>query len=90
MAGGALAYVGYTNVLLTIMRKQKFLLYGMIFISLLALVGFGHAVQSGGMMGVSVYYLIIMVILVVYNVICINLFIHKVKNESEVNHPSDS
>ncbi len=90
LAGGALAYVGYTSVLLTIMRKQKFLLYGMIFISLLALIGFGRAVQSGGMMGVSVYYLIIMVILVIYNVICINLFIHKVKNESEVDHPSDS
>ncbi len=73
-AGGMLAYAGYTSVILTIMRKQNFLLYGMALISLLALVGFGYAVKKASMMGASVYYLILITILVIYNLICIAVF----------------
>lgn len=70
VAGGALAFVGYTSVLLTVMRKQQFLLYNMLIVTVLAVLGFGRIVQAGGMLGASIYYLILMVLLAFLNYCC--------------------
>ena len=69
-AGGALAFVGYTSVLLTVMRKQRLLLYNMVIISVFAVLGFGKTVQFHGMTGVAVYYLVLMVVLAFLNYCC--------------------
>lgn len=70
IAGGALAFVGYTSVLLTIMRKQQLLLYNMIVITALAIIGFGRIVQRTGMMGGVKYYLFLMILLAILNYCC--------------------
>lgn len=70
IAGGALAFVGYTSVLLTVMRKQGLLLYNMLFIAVLALMGFGKIVQKFGMMGSVMYYLFLMFLLALLNYCC--------------------
>ena len=70
VAGGALAFVGYTSVLLTIMRKQNILLGNMVIISVAALVGFGWIVREQGMMGAAKYYLLLMFVLAILNYCC--------------------
>lgn len=67
VAGGALACVGYTSVLLTVMRKQQLLLYNMVIAAVLAAAGFGCAVNHGGVLGASVYYLILVTVLAALN-----------------------
>lgn len=76
-SGGALAFVGYTSVLLTIMRKQKLLLYNMLFVTILALVGFGKIVIEKGMMGAVIYYLLLMCVLAILNYCCTIIVEHK-------------
>ena len=70
IAGGALAFVGYTSVLLTIMRKQLLLLINMVIISIAALIGFGRIVQKESMMGAAKYYLLLMFVLAILNYCC--------------------
>lgn len=70
-AGGALAFVGYTGILLTVMRKQRLLLYNMLIVTALAICGFEFVVKNFEMFGAALYYLILMVILAVLNYVCI-------------------
>ncbi|MDE6946228.1 MAG: lipopolysaccharide biosynthesis protein [Anaeroplasmataceae bacterium] len=79
IAGGALAFVGYTSVLLTIMRKQTVLLYNMLIIAVLALLGFGKITQKFGMMGSTKYYLFLMFILALLNYCCTIVATHRLK-----------
>lgn len=69
-AGGALAFVGYASVLLTIMRKQNLLLINMMIIGVGALIGFGRVVSNYGMMGAIYYYLFLMFMLAILNYWC--------------------
>lgn len=70
-AGGALAFVGYTSVLLTIMRRQQQLLINMLLVTIMAVAGFGRVVSTWNMTGAAVYYLILMSILAVLNYCCV-------------------
>lgn len=79
VAGGALAFVGYTSVLLTVMRKQNLLLYNMLIITVLAVIGFGGMVQKAGMMGGIIYYLFLMILLAVLNYCCTMVIERKCK-----------
>ena len=81
LAGGGLAFVGYTSVVLTIMRKQNALLCNMILVSIAALFGFKIFVKKWGILGAILYYLLLMIALAVENgsVICITEWKYKNK-----------
>lgn len=79
LAGGALAFVGYTSVLLTVMRKQNLSLYNMLIITVLAVAGFGKIVQKSGMMGGILYYLFLMILLAGLNYGCVMVIEHRNK-----------
>ncbi|MBE5924473.1 MAG: lipopolysaccharide biosynthesis protein [Lachnospiraceae bacterium] len=81
ISGGALAYVGYTSVLLTIMRKQTILLCNLIIITVAAFAGFGRAVKVSGMRGAAIYYLILMCVLAILNFCCTIAVENKCKKE---------
>ena len=81
-AGGALAYVGYTSVLLTVMRKQRMLLVNMLIVTALAVIGFSYAVRAGGIIGAAVYYLILVSVLAVLNYCSIAVAERKWKDSS--------
>jgi len=61
--GGMLAYAGYFSVLLTIMRKQKMVMYGYAGISILSFLLSNHAVKDFGVMGAAVLYTLLMALL---------------------------
>ena len=81
LAGGGLAFVGYTSVVLTIMRKQNALVCNMILVSIAALFGFKIFVKKWGILGAILYYLLLMIALAVENgsVICITEWKYKNK-----------
>ena len=81
IAGGALAFVGYTSVLLTIMRRQQLLLYNMLIVTLMAILGFGKIVIAQGMRGAVKYYMVIMFLLALLNFCCTMIVEYKRKNK---------
>ena len=89
IAGGALAFVGYTSVLLTIMRKQRLLLYNMIAITVLAIIGFGRIVQKTGMMGGAEYYLFLMILLAILNYCGTIAVVHRNRKQQKANNIID-
>lgn len=62
-AGGMLAYAGYFSVLLTIMRKQKAVMYGYAGIAVLSFMLSNWAVRDFGVMGAAVLYAMLMSLL---------------------------
>jgi O-antigen/teichoic acid export membrane protein len=83
VSGGALAFVGYTSVLLTIMRKQNILLCNMTVITILAYLGFGRVVVYKGMIGAIYYYLFLMAVLAIMNYCCTILVKYKCKSTTK-------
>ncbi len=65
LGGGFLALSGYQGVILTIMRRQKYQLYGYIPVAVLAFLFVGPAVKKGGTPGAALSYLILIMILCV-------------------------
>lgn len=65
VAGGFLAVSGYQTALLTILRRQKVLLYGYVLVSLIALFSMSTVVGNYGTIGVAWEYLTLMIILCV-------------------------
>ncbi len=63
LCGGFLALSAYQIAILTIMRHQKYLFYGYIPITILALLFVGTAVKSFGTLGAAFSYLILIIIL---------------------------
>lgn len=65
-AGGFLALSGYLNVILTIMRRQKIILYGYVTSLLFGIMIMFVAVKHAGTIGASAGYLSVMIVLFVY------------------------
>lgn len=63
LGGGFLALSGYQGIILTIMRRQKFQLYGYIPVSILAFLFVGPAVKKYGTIGAAFSYLVLIMIL---------------------------
>lgn len=63
LGGGFLALSGYQGVVLTIMRKQKYQLYGYIPVAILAFLFVGSVVKKLGTIGAALSYLILVIIL---------------------------
>ncbi len=76
LAGGMMAIMGYTSVIITVMRKQIFMLIGMVTVSLLALFGFEYFVKSSGLLGAAKYSLLLFSIAAIYNCVCIVIFMN--------------
>ncbi len=69
LGGGFLALSGYQAVILTIIRKQKYQLYGYIPVAILAFLFVGKTVKKGGTLGAAYSYLIlIMILCILYEV----------------------
>lgn len=77
LGGGFLALSGYQGVLLTIMRKQEYQLYGYIPVSLLAFAFVGMVVKKYGTIGAALTYLI----LIIFLCVLYEIFIHFKTNE---------
>lgn len=80
LSGGALAFVGYSSVILTIMRKQFVLMINMIIVTVLAIWQFGRVVQGYGILGATVYYLVLMLVLSLLNYCCTIFVENKIKS----------
>lgn len=65
IGGGMLAIVGFFSTLMTIMRKQKWIMWGFIVISLLAMLFSDYCVKGYGVLGASVLYTVLMMVLAV-------------------------
>ena len=61
--GGFLALSGYQSAILTIMRRQKYLLWGYLPVSALAFIFVGPTVKKYGTLGAAYSYLILIIIL---------------------------
>lgn len=81
LAGGMMAIMGYTSVIITVMRKQIFMLIGMAVVSLFALFGFEYFVKSSGLLGAAKYSLLLFSIVAIYNCVCIVVFMNKQKRK---------
>ncbi len=75
IGGGMLAVVGFFGTLMTIMRKQKWIMWGFIMISFMSMISFDYCVKNHGVFGAAVLYTILMAILAVMFVgmFCINM-----------------
>lgn len=67
MAGGGLAFVGYSGVLLTIMRKQTVFLINILVVSLLFITHLNKTILQYGIYGGVICYLILIFLLAVLN-----------------------
>lgn len=79
LAGGMMAVMGYTSVVITVFRKQRVLLIGMLVISIMAFVGFNLIIQSYGIMGASIYYSILFGLMSLFNIVYIIVHINHEK-----------
>ncbi len=79
-AGGFLALSGFFNVVLTIMRKQVFILLGYAAALVLGMVILYVAVKYAGTIGASVGYLIVMILLFIFYFVSYLMIINKKKN----------
>lgn len=69
--GGFLSYAGYFSVLLTILRKQKVVMYGYAVIYAFALMFSNFFVKAYGVPGAAVFYtLLMMVLAIVFAFVC--------------------
>ncbi|MBQ9360921.1 MAG: lipopolysaccharide biosynthesis protein [Lachnospiraceae bacterium] len=66
IAGGFLAMSGYFSVLLTLMRRQKLILYGYLFAVAVGIVILNYAVKIWGTIGASIGYLCVIIMLFGY------------------------
>ncbi len=64
--GGMLAFAGYFNVLLTIMRKQESMMYGYGAAAFLAFLFMNRVVKTYGVMGAAVFQTLLLMVLAVY------------------------
>lgn len=71
LAGGGLALVGFSGIVLTIQRKQNILLINTVIIAVLAFVSLGLVVEKYGMTGICIAFLVLMLVLAVLNYCCI-------------------
>lgn len=65
LGGGMLAVVGFFGTLMTIMRKQKWIMWGFITISFIAMISCDYCVRNYGVFGAAALYSILMTILAV-------------------------
>lgn len=65
LGGGFLAMVGFSNVLLTIMRKQIWVLYGYAVVSMIAFLTTGQVVKAYEITGAAMMYTILIAVLMV-------------------------
>ena len=63
IGGGFLGATGWFNAVITIMRKQNWLLVGYILVSVLAFVATNSAVKKAGVLGASIFYTVLMALL---------------------------
>lgn len=63
LSGGFLAMSGVLNTVITIIRFQKYLPYGYLFVALLAFFGSTPVVRNFGITGIAVYYMLLTAIL---------------------------
>lgn len=63
LGGGFLALSGYQGSILTLIRRQKYQLYGYIPVSVMALLFVGYIVKKHGTIGAALSYLVLIVIL---------------------------
>ena len=63
IGGGMLAVVGYFCTLMTIMRKQKWVMYGFLLVSILSVFLSDYCVKNYGVRGASVLYTVLMTVL---------------------------
>lgn len=76
-AGGFLAVSGYFTVILTLMRKQRLILYGYITALVVGIIVLNFAVQFNGTIGASIGYLFVMVVLFAFYYISYRRIIKK-------------
>lgn len=77
LGGGMLAYAGYFCVLMTIMRKQRLIMYGYAGVTVLALFLFQPVVRCYGMTGAAVFYTCLMAALAIFfALLCFLSIIH--------------
>lgn len=72
LGGGFLAVVGFFSVVLTIMRRQKWILYGYAVVSTTAFLTMGQVVKTYGSMGAAVMYTVLITILMIILGIVVN------------------
>ncbi len=77
LAGGGLALAGFFVTILTIMRKQKFILFAYGFVAIAALILSGPVVKNYSITGASFLYLFLMLLLSLFFIPAILLFVHR-------------
>jgi len=75
IGGGMLAIVGFFSTLMTIMRKQRWIMWGFIVIAFLAAFFSDYCVKEYGVLGASVLYTALMMVLAIIFVgmFCVNI-----------------
>ncbi len=81
ISGGGLAFVGYSSVLLTIMRKQRILLINMLLITIISVCWLGTTVKVYGIYGAVVFYLLLMLLLALLNYCYIMIGKYRIKGK---------
>lgn len=85
VGGGMLAVIGFLSTLLTVMRKQKWIMWGFIAVSFLARIFSDYCVKKQGLGGAAVLYTILMTLLAIIFVgmFCINVMKSGEENEKK-------
>lgn len=88
ISAGFLALINYLTILLTIMRAQKLLLLGNGVVSIFALFFMGYIVRNHGVLGASLFYLFLMVVLsaillVTFRNVCNQKLVHLDLNKKQ-------
>lgn len=80
-----LAVIGFLSTLLTVMRKQKWIMWGFIAVSFLARIFSDYCVKKQGLGGAAVLYTILMTLLAIIFVgmFCINVMKSGEENEKK-------
>lgn len=86
LGGGMLAVVGYLSIILTIIRHQKDLLGGYVFIALCALLLSGVTVKNSGVFGAALLYLgLVSVLAIIFSIIvCYRIVIERNENGKKI------
>ena len=79
LGGGFLAFTGFFAVLLTIMRKQNWMMYSYIIIAISALITMGSCVKKFGVFGGSVLFVFLIMLLSSFLLICVLLGCKKIE-----------
>lgn len=80
--GGMLAVVGFFSTLMTIMRKQSWIMWAFLVVSVFAIIFSDYSVKNYGVMGAASLYTILMTILAV---IFVGMFCINIKNREDRN-----